>query len=280
MLTPHQRDFELSTWENGKIFAHSWLPDSPDVKDIIVLIHGLGEHLGRYNHWALKFCNEGFGVYALDMIGHGRSAGKRGHVDSFDENYESVSKLLESVHQKHPNAKIHLYGHSMGGAVVLGSVISRNLKASTIIVTGPAIAPGFEPPAWKISLAKFLDQILPGLVLGNELDINGISRDPAVVEAYKKDPLVHSKLSVRWFNEWLRCVDMIKRQVIEIKVPVLIMHGAEDKLTSPTAAEQLSKSMKTNTTFKLWPNGFHEIHNEPDKDDVFQYVVNWIRKSA
>jgi alpha-beta hydrolase superfamily lysophospholipase len=274
-------NFEMRRPENRIVHVRCWQPSDHQVKGVVVLIHGLGEHSGRYTHWATKFCNQGFAVYALDLAGHGRSSGKRGHIESFDRLYDDVAELVTIARKNHPNVPIHVYGHSMGGAIALAAAINRPLGQTTLITTGPAIAPGFEPPAWKISLAKFLDRWAPGLVLGNELDIQGISQDPKVVAAYKRDPLVHSKLSVRWFNDWLRCVEQIKtRGPKEITSPVLIVHGAKDKLTSPRASEDLGRTLGERATFKLWPNDLHELHNEPDQDEVFNYLQSWILSSS
>ncbi len=276
MTEMKQQDFEIQSTGKRTVFGHSWLPAGTEVENIVVLIHGLGEHLGRYNNWAQKFCDVKFGVYALDLAGHGRSSGKRGHIDKFEDLFRDITSLVDIAQSKHPKALIHLYGHSMGGTLVLGTILSHNLELATIITTGPAIAPGFEPPSWKIALAKFLDGFVPGLLLGNELDVEGISRDPAVVQAYKNDPLVHSKISVRWFNEWLRCVEKIKQNAKKINRPLLILHAGEDRLTSSIASESLAMTISPRATFKRWPNAFHELHNEPDKNDVFDFVIKWI----
>jgi alpha-beta hydrolase superfamily lysophospholipase len=274
-------NFEMPRPDNRVIYGCSWLPNNKDIKDIIILIHGLGEHFGRYKHWAAKFCANSLGVYAIDLPGHGRSSGKRGHIDHFNLIYDDVAELVSVVKKNHPNHSIHIYGHSMGGALALGAAINRNFGQSSVILTGPAIVPGFQPPAWKISLAKFLDRWMPGLLLGNELDINGISRDPKVIAAYKADPLVHGKLSVRWFNEWLRCVEQLTlRSSQEIPSPVLILHGEKDRLTSPLASEQFARKLGQNITFKLWPDALHELHNEPDQNEVFEFIFNWLKKSG
>ena len=279
MSTIIDKKFHFPNRSGRTVFAKAWIPDSKqgtECKNVVVLIHGLGEHLGRYENWSKLFCANGAAVYALDAHGHGRTTGKRGHTENFELIYDDIASLVTRARAEYPKAKIHLYGHSMGGALVLGATLNRPMDIASIIVTGPAIKPGFEPPAWKVSLAKGLDHVFPGLVLGNELDVTGISKDPEVVAAYKKDPLVHDRISVRWFNEWLRCTDSIIVRAKQFTKPILIVHGAEDRLTSPKASEDLAQKIGDKATYRLWPGAFHELHNEPIKEDVFKFIWQWL----
>lgn len=271
------QEFTIPNGSGRLVFCKSWRPDSSAVDRVIVMIHGLGEHLGRYDHWARKFCDSGSAFYALDTHGHGKTTGGRGHTESFSLIYDDIAELVARARRENPSAKIFLYGHSMGGCLALGATLNRELRIDALILTGPAIKPGFEPPAWKISLAKFLDRFLPALALGNELDIEGISSDPDVIKAYKNDPLVHDRISVRWFNEWLRAVDQILATTRYFKLPILIIHGANDKLTSPVAASLLAQSIGSHAKFHLWPGAKHEVHNEPCKDDVYRYIWQWMQ---
>lgn len=267
--------FDFTNSSGRTIYAQSWRPGG-DPKHVIVLIHGLGEHLGRYEDWATRFCDSGAAFYALDTHGHGKTTGRRGHTESFELIFDDIETLVARARRDFPQSKIHLYGHSMGGCLVLGAALRSKLDIHSIITTGPAIRPGFEPPAWKVNLAKLLDKIVPGLTLANELDVNEISSDPSIVAAYKADPLVHSLISVRWYNEWLRWVDRIFAGAKNYKQPVLIVHGADDKLTSPVASAQLAAAMGANVTFHRWPHARHEVHNEPFKADVYSFIWNWI----
>lgn len=275
MAMASSQESKIENRSGRTVFCKSWRPESSP-NHVIVLIHGLGEHLGRYEHWVKRFCDAGAAVYALDAHGHGRTSGGRGHTEQFDLIFDDIAQLVARARQDYPKAKIHLYGHSMGGCLVLGTALNRKLDISTMILTGPAIKPGFEPPAWKISLAKFLDRFIPALALGNELDVNEISSDPAVVEAYKKDPLVHNKISVRWFNEWLRTVDQLFANAKSFGMPMLLIHGANDKLTSPSASADLANAIGSNVTFYLWPKSRHEVHNEPFNNEVFNYIWQWL----
>ncbi len=272
------------TWENQSgrsIFSQSWMPQGT-ADHVIVLVHGLGEHSERFKPWAMRFVDKGFAVYALDTHGHGKTTGRRGHTEAFGLIFDDIKHLLARARSDYPGAKLHLYGHSMGGALALGFVALRSndataLNLTSVIATGTAVRPGFEPPAWKIKLAKMLDSIVPGLALGNELDPNWLSSDPAIVTAYKADPLVHDRISVRWYNDWLRTIEAVRSNASKIHVPVLMMHGDADRATSPSAARELAKTLKAQ--FQSWPGAFHEIHHEPCKGAVFNALVEWISKT-
>jgi alpha-beta hydrolase superfamily lysophospholipase len=272
------------TWQNetGRtVFAQAWIPDK-NPAHVIILIHGLGEHSGRYEAWAQGFVKENIAVYALDTHGHGRTTGARGHTDAFGYIYDDIQHLLGTVSSDYPEAKLHLYGHSMGGAVILGFAAFRAHNAdappvASITTTGTAIRPGFEPPEWKLKLAAWLDNIVPWLALGNELDPSWLSSDKNIVAGYNSDPLVHDRISVRWYNEWMRTIEAIRLNPEKIKSPVFMMHGAADRATSPKAAEEMARVI--HAKFQSWPDAFHELHHEPCKDQVFSAIVGWIENN-
>ena len=271
-------------WDNRSgrtVFAQCWNPEvAPD--HVIVLIHGLGEHSGRYESWANRFVSQGVAVYALDLHGHGRTTGARGHVESFEFIYDDIQHLVSLAKKDHPTVNLHLYGHSMGGAIALGFASLRphgvGVPALTsIITTGTAIRPGFEPPAWKLKLAAVLNKVVPWLALGNELDPKWISSDPRVVEAYLTDPLVHDRISVRWYNEWIKMVASLELSKNQIKSPLFMLHGAADRATSPKAAQEMALIL--GARFLSLPGAFHEIHHESCQNDVFSDLVVWLSKS-
>jgi alpha-beta hydrolase superfamily lysophospholipase len=272
------------TWQNEtgrNVFAQAWVPDG-SLRDVIILIHGLGEHSGRYETWAQGFVKENIAVYALDLHGHGRTTGGRGHTDAFGYIYDDIQHLMSTARTDYPEVKLHLYGHSMGGALSLGFAAFRAHNAdvpsiTSIVTTGTAIRPGFEPPAWKLKLAAWLDNIVPLLALGNELDPSWLSSDKNIVAAYNADPLVHDRISVRWYNEWMRTIEAIKLDSKTFKPPIFMMHGAADRATSPKAAEQMAPVI--NAKFQSWPGAFHELHHEPCKDQVFSAIIDWIENN-
>lgn len=268
-------------WDNRsgrEVFAQCWNPESAP-EHVIVLIHGLGEHSGRYEAWAKRFVSQGVTVYALDLHGHGRTTGARGHVESFEFIYDDIQHLLGVAQKDHPKAELHLYGHSMGGAVALGFAALRANQVSvpaltSIVTTGTAIRPGFEPPAWKLKVATLLNKVVPWLALSNELDPNWLSSDPRVVAAYRADRLVHDRISVRWYNEWAKAIESVRASKNQLKSPLFMLHGAADRATSPKAAQEMAVVL--GAKFLSLPGAFHEIHHEPCQNTVFTDVLSWL----
>lgn len=275
-----QRTLNWNNRSGRRVFAQCWNPEvAPD--HVIVLIHGLGEHSGRYEAWAKRFVSQSVGVYALDLHGHGRTTGARGHAESFEFIYDDIQHLLHVAQKDHPKAKLHLYGHSMGGAIALGFAVHRAHGVgvpvlTSIITTGTAIRPGFEPPAWKLKVAAILNKVVPWLALSNELDPKWISSEPRVVEAYLADPLVHDRISVRWYNEWTKTIESVRASNNQIKSPLFMLHGAADRATSPKASQEMASIL--GAKFLSLPGGFHEIHHEPCQNDVFSDLMVWLSK--
>jgi alpha-beta hydrolase superfamily lysophospholipase len=164
----------------------------------------------------------------------------------------------------------------MGGCLALVFAQARRPEISGIIVTGPAIRPGFKPPVLKAAVGRILDRLAPGLTLGNELDVAQISSDAAVIKAYKGDPLVHDRISVRWYNDWTRAVDQLFEDSARIPGPILMLHGEKDRLTDPAASRELAERLGSRATYKLWPGSLHELHHEPAKDQVFTEIRVWM----
>ncbi|MFO0947599.1 MAG: alpha/beta hydrolase [Planctomycetota bacterium] len=268
------------TWrgKDGKLtFAQGWSPKAQS-RGVVCLVHGLGEHGGRYDRVACDFRDAGIATLAMDVRGHGRSEGKRGHVPSFELIHSEIAHLLEEARTRHFGAPIFLYGHSFGGAMVLHHALRSQEKLAGVIVSSPALRPAFEPPAWKTLLGKCLNHVWPSLALANELDVNEISSDPTVVRAYREDPLVHDRISVRLFNEWLAAVAEIFGRADEFPQPILLFHGSADKLTSAPATRELAGHLGSRCTFRLLEGCRHEPHNEPCKQDLQQWITAWMNE--
>jgi acylglycerol lipase len=272
-------EFNFNNSSGRTIFATKQIPSSTS-KHAVIILHGLGEHLGRYRSWARLFTENNAAVYCFDMHGHGKTTGKRGHTESFHLLYDDIETMIHQVKTDLPEAHIHLYGHSMGGCVALGATLFRNLKITSLVTTGPAIRPGFEPPKWKVELGKSLDRILPSLTLSNELDVDGLSYQESVIKDYRNDALVHSRISVRWYNDWIRCVEQLFVQAKQMKTPTLIVHGQDDTLTSPKASEELANALGPIAEYKLWTKCRHELHHEIAREKVFQFIWTWMQRKA
>jgi alpha-beta hydrolase superfamily lysophospholipase len=244
-------------------------------KAVIILVHGIGEHTGRYEHWVKKFNDRGFAFVALDLPGHGKSDGKRGHIRSYSLTDEMLDTLIREYGKTFPGLPIFLYGHSLGGGIVLDYLIRRDPRVKGAVVTSPYLRLAFEPPNYKLVLASVMESIFPSLIQPSGLVVEHISHDPAVIEKYKNDPLVHGKISVALFNSATSAANHSLSHSENIRIPLLLLHGSDDKLTSPDASREVA-SKCNHVTLKIWEGGYHELHNEPFKDEVFSYIADWL----
>ncbi len=267
-------------WKNpaGKdIYAQGWLPEKNNPKAIILLIHGMGEHSGRYLHVAEFLSSKGYAILSNDRVGHGKSKGQRGHVKKYDHLLDDIVKLHSEATRKFPGVPVFLYGHSMGGGLVLNYILKNpknGLKG--VIATSSALQLAFEPPAFKLTLGKIMRNIYPAFSQTNEINPQHISRDPEEVEAYKKDPLVHNQISAETALGLLEWGINAIAKTGKIGIPVLLMHGSADKLTSHKGTETFARKSEGDITLKIWEDMYHELHNEPEKAEVLQFILEWL----
>jgi alpha-beta hydrolase superfamily lysophospholipase len=273
-----QFEFGWKTTDNVQLYAQGWQPDSPQA--VIALVHGLGEHCGRYAHLAAFLNQAGYAVLAFDLRGHGKSEGARGYVASYAAVMDDIAHLLAEASQRYPNRPCFLYGHSLGGNLVLNYALRRRPKLTGVVSTSPALKTAFEPPAWKVTAAKVLCNVLPGLTMPNGLELAALSRDPQVIQAYSNDPLVHDKLSTRLGWDTLQNGLWALEHASEFPLPLLLVHGEADRITSAQASREFAAKAGKCCTLKIWPGLYHETHNEPEKDQVFAYLLEWLKKTA
>lgn len=263
-----------TTSDGLSLFAQSWTVESP--KAVLGIIHGMGEHSGRYAHMAAAMNAVGISVVAYDHRGHGRSGGKKGHTPSFELLLDGVDRLIEEMGKMAPSVPQFLFGHSMGGNVVLNHALRRLPKVNGIIASGPYLRLAFEPPAIQVALAKLVKGILPALGQPTNLDASAISRDPEVVRAYMNDPLVHGRITPAFFVEIDGAARYAMAHAADLELPLLIYHGSEDRLTSHDASAEFASKAKGDVTWKSWDGLYHECHNEPEQAEVFKLVSDWM----
>lgn len=270
--------FEFN-WESDHRITYygiEWRPDQP-VRGVIVLVHGLGEHCGRYLHVAQIFNQNGYAVIASDHAGHGQTGGKRGHVDSYECFFEELDTLLNRSRENYANLPLFLYGHSLGGSIVLAYLLNRKPAVTGAIVTSPGIKLVSDPGVMLV-FGKILNRLVPSTALNNGLDVQGLSRDPQIIEAYKNDPLVHPWISARLAIQLIETGEWIRENGNQLKIPILLLHGNADKLTAVEGSRELAQKNPEYITYVEWEGGYHELHNEPDKDRVFEVILNWLEK--
>jgi len=244
------------------LFAQAWTVESP--KAVLGIIHGMGEHSTRYTHMAEAMNNADISVVAFDHRGHGKSRGQKGHTPSLNRLLEGVDQLLEEMESVAPGAPKFLFGHSMGGNVLLNHALRRKPDVKGIIASGTYLQLAFQPPAIQVALAKLVKGILPSLGQPTNLDATAISRDKAVVEKYLNDPLVHGRITPSFFVEIDAAAKWAMEHAGDLQLPLLIYHGSDDRLTSHDAAKEFAANAKGDVTWRSWEGLYHECHNEPE----------------
>ena len=261
-------------------YMQGWEPQSKP-KAILCLIHGLGEHSGRYEHVGKALNDAGYALFGFDLRGHGKTGGPRGHIDSLDVALSDIHQFIGFQRTNFPDTPIFLYGHSLGGMLALAYAIQNSDDLQGVISTGAGFRSPLEEQKAKIAIAKILGSLVPALTLPSGLDPATISRDPAVVQKYVNDPLVHNKLSAGLGKTMLTGIDLCFAHAKEIMCPLLLMHGTDDKLVYASGSEEfaeLSSETNKDVTLKLWNGLHHEIHNETEQAEVFKFMIEWLDK--
>ena len=262
---------------NTEIYGKYYQPKN--VKAVIVLVHGMGEHSKRYERFVIPFFNQNsIGVITYDQFGHGLTDGIRGHNPGFEAVLDCVDITIKKALDVFGEKPIFLYGHSMGGNVVINYTLRRKHKLKGIIATSPFLRLAFSPPGWKIFFGKILQKIMPSVTMGNELDVNAISRDKNEVEMYKNDPLVHDKVSPNYSIVFMETGKWAIQNAHKINIPMLLMHGKGDTLTSWEASEEFRDKANKNVELCLYKDAYHELHNELNKNEVLEKMITWINK--
>ena len=267
--------FFMPYLEGQSFFAIEWSPDG-EPKGGILLIHGLSEHAGRYRHVGSFFASAGYKSIVVDLRGHGKSFGKRGHFPSFDLIMDDISLFLAETKKHNPTLPIFLYGHSMGGNLVLNYLIRHKPPLAGAVVTSPWLRLNVKPPLFKIILASMVNNLFPSLTQPDGINPIYLSHDEEVGKKYRADPLVHSKISVRTFLEISLAGEYALKHAGLVTCPLLLMHGTSDSLTSFAASLEFSEKMKVDHTFKAWDGLFHELHNEFEKETILGFIHEWL----
>jgi len=261
-------------------YVQGWEPDSQP-KAVVVLVHGLGEHTGRYIHVGKALTDAGYVLVGFDLRGHGKSGGARGHFPSLDVVTQDIRQFFQFVSQRYPNLPQFLYGHSLGGLLSLAYAVQNKAVLKGVLVTGSALRSALQEQKAKIAMANILGTLMPAMTIPSGLDATTISRDKAVVDKYVHDPLVHDKTSLGLGKSALTAIDICFARARDFAYPLLIMHGKADKLTYASGSEdfaRLAGEKNKDVTLKIWDGLYHEIHNEPEQAEVFKVMTEWLDK--
>jgi alpha-beta hydrolase superfamily lysophospholipase len=269
------QQFELQGTDGRVRMARRWQP-SVKVTGRMGIVHGLGEHAGRYHHWAESFCRAGIEVVAFDLIGHGLSGGPRGHVSDYALLLDDIGLLVRELERHGDRRPRWLYGHSLGGNLVLNYALRRSPDLSGLIITSPLLLPACPPPRWKRMLAAALNHLYPSAVFSTAIDPADLSHDPQAVRCYREDPLVHDRVSVRLGVQMLAAGRWALEHAEQLALPTLLMHGTGDRITSASASQRFAQRAGSLCTLKLWPDLYHELQWETDRILVLATIRDWL----
>ncbi len=269
-------DLQWLTADGVKLAAQDWRPEGSAVA-VVGLVHGLGEHQGRYGHVIAALNRAGFAVLGFDLRGHGRSEGPRGYVPAYDALLDDIDLLLAQAAQRYPSLPRFLYGHSLGGNLVLIHTLRRRPTLAGVVATSPILRTAFKPPAWKLVLGRAMCRLWPRLSMSNEIDPDGLSHDAQVARAYVDDPLVHARVSPRLGIGLIEAGLWLLDHAAEFRLPLLLVHGGADPITSAQATREFAQRVPGDCTCKIWEGLYHETHNEPQKAEVIAFTIEWLK---
>ncbi len=263
--------------QNLGLYYQSWLPDRHP-KAILLVVHGLAEHSGRYLNLVDHFVPKGYAIFGLDHRGHGKSEGLRGYVDRFSDYLDDLRIFLDIVRNEHSNTKIFLVGHSVGGTIATAYAVNHQSELAGLILSAPTLKVGSSVSRLDIVIAQVLSVLLPKIGIA-VIDASAVSRDKAIVDAYVSDPLVYrGKIRARLGSELVKVIERkLPLQIPEINLPVLIMHATADRLSNPEGSTVFYELVNSkDKTLKHYEGLYHEIFNEPEHKQVLAYMEAWL----
>jgi alpha-beta hydrolase superfamily lysophospholipase len=269
-------EWKWKTVDGLEMYAGEWVPEGK-AKAAICLVHGVGEHIGRYQWDGEALTKAGYILSGFDIRGFGKSQGSRGFTPSLETYFDDIDSFLAQVAGRHPGLPLFLYGHSMGGILVLAYPPVRHPALAGVIATAPGLKTELEKQKMKVFLTKVFGRLYPGLTLQSGLDVPEICRDAKVVEAYLNDPLVHTQVTAGWGLAMLKAIALANQYAPRFPMPLLLMHATGDKIAYPSGSECYAEmAPKDKLTFKEWEGFKHELHTDPDREQVFKFMVDWL----
>lgn len=265
-------------------FQRAWLPREP-VRAIAV-VHGFGEHSGRYERFGAWFARRGSAVFAFDLRGHGRSAGRRGHVDRFAQYLDDLEIFLDRVLDQAPGRPVTLVGHSMGGLIATALAVERSPRVQSLVTSGAALALPPDLSSSKLLLARGLRPIVPRMAMDAGLDANAICSDADVVRRYVEDPLVHGKTTPAHAVATFDQIARLHGAGAKVDVPMFLAHGGRDRLCTPEGSRRFYQSLPgaasedtgPRAELRIYPQSAHEIFNDVEYKAVFADMLDWIER--
>ncbi len=273
-------EHEIAAVDSTPLLVRDWSNEQAQApRGLLLIVHGVGEHCGRYQHFADALGSAGYALRGFDHRGHGLSGGLRGHVDGFSTYTADVRTVLDEFRAAHgENLPCYLLGHSMGGLIALQFLQDHPAAGlQGAILSNPCLEVAIDPPAVKVVAGKLLSKVLPQLRLDNELNTSLLCRDADTVRAYEQDPLVHRKVSTRWYTSLLAAMKQVTPKGLAPGLPTLWLLGNKDSICSAAGSRAFAEKLDSSTTtVREWPDAFHEIHNGPDKNEYLAALKSWL----
>jgi acylglycerol lipase len=274
-VSPLHEDGRLAGAAGVELYWQAWLPEA-EPRALVVIAHGASEHSSRYGHVAERLVGAGYGVYALDHRGHGRSEGKRAQLDRLDHVVADLRAFVDLAADRHPGMPVYLLGHSMGGGISIAYAVRHEDTLAGLVLSAPVADPDAAGAVTR-GVSRVLSALAPDLGVYS-VDAALVSRDPEVVREYEEDPLVyHGKLPARSVSELTSAVQRFPTEVPGLRLPLLVMHGDADELV-PLAGSRMvhERAGSDDKTLRVWDGLYHEILNEPEQEQVMDVVVAWL----
>jgi alpha-beta hydrolase superfamily lysophospholipase len=273
-----QSEFYIDSHDNLSLYARIYKSASRP-KAIIIIIHGYSEHSGRYNHWAERFVKHGYYVLSYDLRGHGLSELRKGYRLSYYKFIKDLSIVCQKAESIFPEIPKIIYGHCFGGNLVINYLISDISNIDGLIVSAPWLQTEFHIPRLKLLFGYLFRNIVPRFLIRMSIRPEDLSRDPVYIENVMKDPLVCGHIPARLLSEIKAAGARASKSIYKINLPMLVMHGTADRITSFKASKEFVMNSSKRTTFREWTGHYHDLHNDTDADEVFGYVTEWLDKT-
>ncbi len=270
-------NFGWSSPDGVEFFAHTWKPEV-ETKAAITLVHGFGEHCLRYTSYFKYFVERGIAIVGFDLRGHGQTGGKRGAIKSYSVLMDDIATAVEHTKKQFPDVPHFIYGHSMGGNIALNFLLKRNPVVKGGVISSPWLALTNDPNFILKSIVSFLKRFLPNTTVDSGLENNHISTDKKEVEKYRSDPLNHGRISFRLFSDITGTGIWAVENSGKLQIPVLLMHGNADRITSHHASKRTAKNSNGMIEYVEWEGRYHELHNETNRSEVAERVIGWIEE--
>jgi lysophospholipase len=256
--------------------------ERPHARAALLVVHGLGEHSGRYTELGSRLASLGIATYAMDLRGHGLSDGRRGHVPAFDVYLQEVDRFRREVEGlAGGRPPLFLLGHSMGGLIALRYQEEYRDRFRGAVISAPWLATAMDVPRWKVTAANALARVLPALPFRHGLRAEDLSRDAAVVRAYRDDPLVHGRITPKTFVEVSAAMGLALQRSDRIARPLLFLLPGADRAVDTARSERFARSIQADdVTIRVLPGAYHEPLNEPDRLQLHRQVRDWIMARA